>query len=101
MRLNIYVFIRTSTERTEHQRISKLGVEHVYYRKKTIVHFRCDCCGTEFVRPKGSIDPKRLSNNYFHVCSNCDAKRFAQKKQVERKRVWDLPASSTLPIGKM
>jgi hypothetical protein len=47
------------------------------------------------------MDPKRLSNNYFHVCSNCDAKRFAQRKQVERKRVWDLPASSTLPIGKM
>jgi hypothetical protein len=101
MRLNIYVFIRTTTQQSEHTRTSKLGIEHVYYRRSTVVHFRCDCCGAEFSRPKGSVDPKRLSNNYFHVCSNCDAKRFAQRKQVERKRVWDLPASSTLPIGKM
>jgi hypothetical protein len=97
----MYMFIRTSIEQTEHVRTSKLGTEHIYCRRKTIVHFRCDCCGSEFTRPKGSIDPKRLSNNYFHVCSNCDAKRFAQHKQVERKRVWDLPASSTLPIGKI
>jgi hypothetical protein len=101
MRLNIYVFIRTTVEQSEHTRISKLGVEHVYHRRRTVVHFRCDCCGREFSRSKGDMDPKRLSNNYFHVCSNCDAKRFAQRKQVERKRVWDLPASSTLPIGKM
>ena len=101
MRLNIYVFIRTSITRTEHARVSKLGTKHLYYRDKTVVHFICDCCSVEFTRPKGSIDPKRLSNNYFHVCSNCDAKRFAQHKQVERKRVWDLPASSTRPIGKI
>ena len=101
MRLNMYMFIQISVEKTSHVRTSKLGIKHSYYRRKTIVHFRCDCCGVEFTRPKGSVDPKRLSNNYFHVCSNCDAKRFAQQKGVERKRVWDLPASSTLPIGKM
>jgi hypothetical protein len=101
MRLNIYVFIRISIEQIEHTRTSKLGIEHNYFRRRTIVHFRCDCCDIEFTRPKGSIDPKRLSNNYFHVCSNCDAKRFAQKKQVERKRVWNLSASSTMPIGKI
>jgi NAD-dependent SIR2 family protein deacetylase len=95
------MFIKISTEKTSHVRISKTGVEHTYYRHRTVVHFRCDCCGKEFNREKGKVDPKRLSNNYFHVCSNCDAKRFAQRKQVERKRVWDLPASSTLPIGKM
>lgn len=97
----MYMFIRISVEKTEHVRISKLGTEHSYHRRKTTVHFRCDSCGVEFTRPKGSVDPKRLSNNYFHVCSNCDAKRFAQQKGVERKRVWDLLASSTLPIGKM
>jgi hypothetical protein len=101
MRLNIYVFIRTSTEQSEYVRTSKLGIEHAYCRCKTMVHFRCDCCGNEFTRPKGSIDPKRLSNNYFHVCSNCDVKRFAQRKGVDRKRVWNLSASSTLPIGKI
>jgi hypothetical protein len=95
------MFIRTSTVNTEHVRTSKLGIKHKYHRVKTIVHFRCDNCNNSFTRFKGDIDPKRLSNNYFHVCSDCDAKRFAQQKGVERKRVWDLPASSTLPIGKL
>jgi hypothetical protein len=47
------------------------------------------------------MDPKRLSNNYFHVCSNCDAKRFAQKRGIQKKQVWDLPASSDLDISKL
>jgi|TARA_B100001094_G_scaffold46603_1_gene41781 hypothetical protein len=47
------------------------------------------------------MDPKRLTNNYFHVCSSCDAKRFAQKKGVEKKQVWNMTASSTTPIGKL
>lgn len=47
------------------------------------------------------MDPKRLNNNYFHVCENCDAKRFAQKKGVERKQVWNLHASSNIPISKL
>ena len=95
------MFIKTSTIETRHIRTSKCGAEHSYTRSKTIVHFKCDCCGNEFTRPKGSIDPKRLSNNYFHVCSTCDAKRFAQRKKIERKSVWNLHASSDLPIGKM
>jgi hypothetical protein len=52
-------------------------------------------------KSKTGMDPKRLSNNYFHVCSNCDAKVFAQKKGVERKRVWNLYASSDIPISKL
>jgi hypothetical protein len=47
------------------------------------------------------MDPKRLSNNYFHVCENCNAKVFAQKKGVEKKKMWDLPASSNIPISKL
>ena len=74
---------------------------HTYYRNSTICVFRCDNCDTEFERPRGSIDPKRLSNNYFHVCENCDSKRFAQKKGVERKKVWNMNASSDTPIGKL
>lgn len=101
MRVNTYMFIRTTIEKTAHVRTSKLGTQHEYHRELTTVHFRCDCCDAEFTRSKGSVDPKRLSNNYFHVCSACDAKRFAQRRGVERKRVWDLPASSNLPIGKM
>lgn len=101
MQINTCMFIKTSTVETKHVRTSKLGTKHSYKRTKTIVHFRCDSCDQMFTRVKGSVDPKRLSNNYFHVCSNCDAKRFAQQKQVERKKVWNLYASSDLPISKI
>ena len=47
------------------------------------------------------MDYKRLNNNFFHVCKKCDSKRFAQKKGVERKQVWNMSASSDIPIGKL
>jgi len=84
-----------------YERLSKLGKNHEYWRSSTVCKFRCDNCNSEFHRPRGSMDPKRLSNNYFHVCKNCDAKVFAQKKGVEKKKVWGLSASSDLPIGKL
>jgi DNA-directed RNA polymerase subunit RPC12/RpoP len=95
------MFLKQTREKTRHVRTSKTGTEHGYYRQKTIVHFRCDNCNEEFTRDRGSMDPKRLSNNYFHVCANCDAKRFAQKKGVDRKQVWNLLASSDIPISKL
>jgi hypothetical protein len=95
------MFIKEYQNKQKHQRNSKLGTVHEYYRHVTMAVFRCDSCDIEFERPRGSMDPKRLNNNYFHVCSNCDGKRFAQKKGVERKQVWNMSASSTLPIGKL
>jgi predicted RNA-binding Zn-ribbon protein involved in translation (DUF1610 family) len=95
------MFIKQSVVETSHVRKSKTGIEHAYTRKKTLVHFRCDNCGEEFTRERGSMDPKRLSNNYFHVCVDCDAKKFAQRKGVERKKIWTLNASSDLPISKL
>lgn len=74
---------------------------HTYVRYKTINVFRCDNCDVEFKREHAKMSPKRLSNTYFHVCSKCDAKKFAQKKGVERRKVWDMPASSMLPISKI
>ena len=94
------MFLKTETEVHEYKRPSKLGREHVYRRRKTMAVFRCDECQELFKRELKKIQKKRLSNNYFHCCSNCDAKRFAQRKGVERKKIWDMPASSTLPIGK-
>jgi len=47
------------------------------------------------------MDPKRVSNNYYHVCDSCDAKVFAQKKGVDRKKIWDMPASLDIPISKL
>ena len=99
--INIIMFIREFTVDTWYERSSKLGNTHKYCRKKRIVLMRCDNCGAEFSRERGKMDPKRLSNNYFHVCSECDAKKFAQRKGIERKKVWNLNASSDLPIGKI
>ena len=95
------MFIREFKKQTHHTRISKTGKEHSYTREITYCVFRCDCCDEEFIRARGNMNPKRLSNNYFHVCKNCDSKRFAQKKGVERKQVWNLSASSDLPISKL
>jgi len=95
------MFITTETETTVHTRISKLGVEHQYNRTRILAVFRCDNCGDGFRRPKEKISPKRLNNNYFHCCEHCDAKRFAQKKGVERRLIWDMPVSSTANISRL
>ena len=94
------MFLKKETRIIEYVRTSKLGVEHTYKRSKTVALFRCDNCDSNFERDLKHMDHRRLSNNYFHVCSNCDAKRFAKRKAVERKAIWDMPASSTLPVGK-
>lgn len=95
------MYLGEYTKKFEYQRVSKCGNLHSYYRNKHFVKLRCDNCGTEFERPRGSMDHNRLNNNYFHVCGNCDAKVFAQKKGVERKQVWNLHASSDIPISKL
>ena len=95
------MFIKEYLIDTWHMRRSKLGKQHTYNRKKTMCLFRCDSCDDEFTRERGSMDPKRLSNNYFHVWENCDAKRFAQKKGVDKKKVWSMSASSGISISKI
>jgi hypothetical protein len=44
------------------------------------------------------MDPKRLSDEYAHVCPSCDNKRFAQSKGVERRRFWNITVDSDLDI---
>lgn len=95
------MYLSTETTRERYSRKSKLGKEHSYYRTRTWVIFRCDSCREVFKRPKGTINPKRLSNNYFHCCSNCDSKRFAQKKGAERRTIWDMPVSSLKNVGEL
>jgi hypothetical protein len=94
------MFITTLTEESQYTRLSKHGQEHSYSRKKTVARFQCDNCNDIFNRDLKQIDRKRLSNNYFHCCSNCDAKKFAQKKGVDKRKILDMPASSMLPVGK-
>lgn len=95
------MFMREFQKQTKHVRNSKCGNPHEYTRNRTYVVLRCDCCDVEFERPRGSMDPKRLSNNYFHVCKTCDSKKFAQKVGIQKKQIWDMPASSNLDISKI
>ena len=94
------MFIREYNLRKPYERRSKTGHTHTYYRNATVVVLRCDNCDNEFERDRSKMDHRRLSNNYFHVCKNCDSKRFAQRKGVERKKIWDMLASSSLPVSK-
>ena len=95
------MFIKEYTLKKRHERKSKHGKIHEYYRELTMVILRCDDCGSEFERTRGSMDPKRLSNSYFHVCKTCDSKTFAQKKGVEQKQKWNMTASSNIPINRL
>lgn len=95
------MYLGEHIEKNRYTRRSKSGVEHEYFREQTVIQLRCDNCNTEFTRPKGSMSPKRLSNNYFHVCKNCDSKKFAQKKGVEKRKIWNMSASSSLSISNL
>ena len=88
------MYIGTEFVKTSHYRTNKQGNTHSYLRRKTVIIFRCDSCQGIFKRDKGKMDPKRLNNNFYHVCGDCDAKKFAQEKGVEARRVWDMPVSS-------
>lgn len=95
------MIIKTEYVNTEYTRKSKLGNIHQYTRRKEIILLICDNCGNTFTRSRGSMDPNRLNNNVYHVCNNCDVKRFAQAKGVENKNFWNLPASILKTIDKL
>jgi len=82
-------------------RKSKYGTMHSYLRKKTVLVLECDNCGTIFNRDKGNMDPNRVNDNVYHVCGNCDAKKFAQKKGVEMRKIWTVRVDSTKPIDQL
>lgn len=95
------MFIEIKYITSLYSRPSKNGLLHTYARRKAVVTFRCDSCSELFTRDRGKMDPKRLSNNYFHVCQHCDNKRFAQKKRIEKNKIWDMKASSLEDISKL
>ena len=95
------MFLESKQQKTWHQRTSKLGKDHHYYRNTTVAVFRCDNCNIVFERNLGKMDHRRLSNHYFHVCSSCDAKKFAQRKGIEKRHIWDMPAGSDIDISKI
>ena len=87
--------------KTEYTRVSKNKKSHAYTRYKTVVILQCDCCNTVFGRDKGKMDPKRISNDYSHVCDNCHPKHFAQKIGVTNRNFWNIPADSDMDITKL
>ena len=95
------MFIKIKKVLTEYTRLSKSGKEHTYTRSKSYVELECDSCNGRFERALSLMDHRRLDNHYHHVCPNCDAKRFAQKKGVERRKLWDTPVDSDLNIGRL
>ncbi len=95
------MYLKEEKETSVYTRVSKLGKEHNHIRTKRVIIFRCDSCGEIFKRDRANISPKRLSNNYFHCCSKCDAKKFAQKKGADRRTIWNKPASSLDDISKL
>jgi rubredoxin len=95
------MYLETRKEISRYTRTSKLGLEHTYCRAKSVAVFRCDNCDNIFQRDLGKMDYRRISNRFFHVCPNCDAKKFAQRKGVERRKIWDMPVDSDLDISRI
>ena len=89
------MFIKETHTIHLHQRESKLGKIHNFKRRRSAYHFRCDACDKEFVRDKSKVSPARASDNFHHVCSKCDVKKYAQKVGVEMRKIWKIDASST------
>jgi DNA-directed RNA polymerase subunit RPC12/RpoP len=95
------MFLDTVTITQWYARPSKGGLVHKYQRSKTVARFKCDNCSNNFQRDLGKMDRRRLSNEYYHVCLDCDSKRFAQTKGVERRRLWNMSADTDLDISKI
>lgn len=95
------MFIKTKKVSSQYRRKSKNGQEHIYTRYKTIVVIQCDNCQILFERDQGKMDKKRATSDYYHVCSNCSPKQFAQKRGVERRKLWNISADSDIDITKL
>jgi hypothetical protein len=94
------MFLKIKKVTSRYTRASKTGIKHSYLRTKTVAVFSCDSCSIVFEREIGNMDHRRLSNNYSHVCSNCNPKQFAQRKGVESRRFWNMPVDQDIEISK-
>ncbi len=93
------MFVGIQKLKSEYSRLSKNGRSHTYCRSKTVAVLVCDACNQTFQRELGSTDRRRLSNQYHHVCNDCDQKRFAQKIGVENRKFWNISADADLNIS--
>ena len=90
------MFVETLKTMRLYERQSKCGVYHTFHRKNTVFVFECDSCGVTFLGPRAKVDPGRATNDYKHVCPNCDCKKFAQSVGVKMRNIYKLDASSTM-----
>lgn len=93
------MFLSIEKQKQQYTRPSKNGNTHSYTRISSQINLKCDSCQTEFSRPLGKMNKKRLNNEYYHVCSHCDAKRFAQSKGANKRKLWNTSVDSDLNIG--
>ncbi len=92
------MFVETLKTLRLYERQSKLGIYHTFKRKNTVYVFKCDSCSDIFLRPKSKVDCDRATNDYKHVCHNCDSKRFAQSVGVKMRKIYQMDASLTIRI---
>ena len=95
------MLIETKKITTEYTRPSKFNKSHTYTRTKTLVVMQCDNCHAIFEREQGKMSKQRINADHYHVCPNCDTKKFAQKRGAERRKIWNLSADSDIDITKI
>lgn len=92
------MFVETKKITVKYTRESSLKKAHTYSRTKTVAVLQCDSCKSLFEREQGKMDPRRISNHYYHVCQNCNPKQFAQAKSAEQRQLWNLSVDSDRKI---
>ena len=95
------MYIESKKICVKYTRYSKLNIPHIYTRTQTVFVFQCDSCELMFERSNSKMDSKRINNQYYHVCGNCDAKRFAQRKGVEKRKLWDISVDTDISIDRL
>lgn len=81
-----------------HKRIRNGKEESVTTQQKVYI-LRCDSCGNVFERSSKEMKPTRASNEYTHVCKDCNCKSFAQHVSSQTRRVNGYDASSSISIS--
>lgn len=83
------MLVKVYQVKVEYIRNSKHGQPHKYFRTRNVAVLKCDSCSQEFERRVSSMDHRRLTTEYSHVCPGCNPKKFAQSKGVEGRRFWN------------
>ena len=64
------MFVKETTETNQYEKKSKFGKLTNYQRTKTIIHWKCDHCGTEFSKGRNG----NYSTEVKSYCKSCISK---------------------------